>query len=270
MIRNLLFRWLIVVLLLGVCIAMIWGGEGVHRTVAAVAGKHLLPDARRVVSVFLGGQKMTDVSNWAEDVGDQPAYRYTASWHLLNLPLGLGHDEFVKYVEGSNKGNIYTAILKSEEILKSDSASILARRDALKFLIHFIGDAHQPMLISRKEDNGGNTIQVKFDGRGANWHSIWDSKLNEYENLSDADLVNACNKATPYEIAKWQRDAPVEWLWESYQISSQLYQEAEAGKYIDENYYRKWIPVIHKRIDQAGIRLAGELNRILKGQLTGQ
>ena len=84
--------------------------------------------------------------------------------------------------------------------------------------------------------------------------------------MSDADLVTACDKATPDEIAKWQSDAPIEWLWESYQVSSLLYAEAETNKDIDEAYYNKWVPVIHKRINQAGVRLAGELNRIFKDQ----
>lgn len=257
---------LIVALALSFTIALIsWGVAG-HRTVAAVAEKHLLPNVSKVVSVYLEGQQMTDVSSWADEVRDEPAYKHTASWHFLNLPLGLSHDEFIKYVKGLNNENIYTAILKSEKTLKDNSADIRTRQDALKFLIHFIGDAHQPMHISRKEDKGGNTIQVRFDGKGTNLHSLWDSKLIEHEHLGDADLTNACDKAIFDEIAKWQADAPIEWLWESYEISSQLYAEAEKSKDIDEAYYNKWIPVIHKRINQAGARLAGELNRIFKNE----
>lgn len=261
---NFLSKPLIVVLLLGVAMALTsWGVAG-HRTVAAVAERHLLPNVSRVVSVYLEGQGMADVSSWADEVRNEPEYKHTASWHFLNLPLGLGHDEFVKYVKGLNNDNIYTAILKSEETLKNDSADIKTRQEALKFLIHFLGDVHQPMHISRKEDKGGNMIQVRFDGKGTNLHSLWDSNLIEHEHLTDADLVNACDKASPDEVTRWQNDAPIEWLWESYEISGRLYAEAEAGKDIDEAYYNKWIPVIHKRINQAGIRLAGELNKIFK------
>lgn len=98
------------------------------------------------------------------------------------------------------------------------------------------------MHVSHKEDKGGNTIQVRFDSKGTNLHSLWDSKLIDHEHLSDADLVRACDKATPAEVGQWQNDKPIEWLWESYQISEELYKAAEATKEIDEAYYQKWNP----------------------------
>lgn len=266
MINRPIFTKSIIAIFLILTIALIsWGGAG-HRTVASVAERHLLPNVTNVVSAYLEGQQMTDVASWADEVRDQPEYKHTAPWHFLNLPLGLNHDDFIKFVNGQTNDNIYSAILKAEETLQDNSAAVKTRQDALKFLIHFIGDAHQPMHVSRKEDKGGNTIQVRFDNKGTNLHSLWDSKLIEHEHLNDAGLTTACDKATPDEISKWQNDAPIEWLWESYQISSQLYSEAETNKDIDEAYYNKWIPVIHQRINQAGIRLAGELNRIFKNE----
>ncbi|QQL50125.1 S1/P1 nuclease [Mucilaginibacter ginkgonis] len=59
--------------------------------------------------------------------------------------------------------------------------------DALKFLVHYIGGIHQPMHISHKEDKGGNTIQLQFDGKGTNLHSLWDSKLIDKQGLTPAD-----------------------------------------------------------------------------------
>ena len=141
-----------------------WGAAG-HRTVAAVAERHLLPNVSKVVSVYLEGQGMTEVSSWADEVRNEPAYQHTASWHFLNLPLGLGHDAFVKYVAGLDNDNVYRAILKSEEMLKNDSADVKTRQEALKFLIHFIGDAHQPMHISRKEDKGGTRYRLDLTAR---------------------------------------------------------------------------------------------------------
>jgi hypothetical protein len=64
------------------------------------------------------------------------------------------------------------------------------------------------------------------------------------------------------QIKQWQADSPMEWIWERYQISSELYANTKPGQEIDEAYYQKYIPVIHKRIDQAAIRLAGELNKL--------
>src|ERR1700761_2150126 len=147
-----------------------WGFKG-HRAVATIAQKHLTSNTAYVVSAYLGGQSMADVSTWA----DENRNNTTAPWHFLNLPLGLSHDQFVKAVAESDN-NVYTAILKTEAQLKDKSLSSEQKNEALKYLIHLIGDAHQPMHISRKEDKGGNTIQVRFDNKGTNLHSLWDRK----------------------------------------------------------------------------------------------
>jgi hypothetical protein len=122
------------------------------------------------------------------------------------------------------------------------------------------------MHVSRKEDKGGNTIQLQFDGKGTNLHALWDSKLIEHEGLSEADIVKQYDWANDAQIRKWQADSPMEWLWESYQISTELYADVQSGQIIDEAYYKKYIKTIHLRIDQAGIRLAGELNKLFNDE----
>jgi hypothetical protein len=239
-----------------VLILVSWGYKG-HRAVATIAQKHLTSNTAYVVSVYLKGESMADVSTWA----DENKNRITAPWHFLNLPLGLTHEQFVQAVSTSDN-NVYTAILKTEASLKDNTLSFDEKNEALKYLIHLVGDAHQPMHVSRKEDKGGNTIQVRFDNTGTNLHSLWDGKLIDHEGFSQEDIGGQYDKATAEQIKKWQADSPMEWLWESYQISSRLYAETKPGQTIDDVYYKKYIPVIHQRIDQAGIRLAGELNRI--------
>ena len=247
--------------LIGVSILLIsWGFKG-HRAVATIAQKHLTSNTAYVVSAYLRGESMADVATWA----DENRNNTTAPWHFLNLPLGLTHEQFVKFVSESDN-NVYTAILKTEASLKDKSLTPDQKNEALKYLIHLVGDAHQPMHIGRKEDKGGNTIQVRFDNQGTNLHSLWDSKLIDHEGLSDADIAKTYDVATPGQIKQWQADSPMEWIWESYQISSELYAQVKPGQDIDEAYYQKYIPVIRKRIDQAGIRLAGELNKLFNNE----
>lgn len=237
-----------------------WGFKG-HRAVATIAQKHLTSNTAYVVSAYLKGEGMADVATWA----DENRNPKTAPWHFLNLPLGLPHEQFVKAVTESDH-NVYTAILKTEAQLKDKNLSADEKNEALKYLIHLVGDAHQPMHVSRKEDKGGNTIQLRFDGKGTNLHSLWDSKLIDHEGLSEADIAKNYDNATTADIRKWQADSPMEWIWESYQLSSELYGNVKPGQTIDEVYYQKYIPVIRKRIDQAGIRLAGELNKLFNGE----
>lgn len=244
-------------LLIPVLLLCSWGFKG-HRTVASIADNHLNPDIRKVALSYLGTESFSDASTWA----DEHKTSENSPWHYINLPLGLSHDEFIKVVKES-KNNVYTAILQTEAILKDGNSSNEKKNEALKYLIHFIGDAHQPFHVSRKEDKGGNDIQVRFEGKGTNLHSLWDSGLIDFEGLNETQMTNSYDTATPTEIKKWQSDDPAEWLWESYQISSEVYAGVKSGQKIDKAYYDKYIPVIHQRVNMAGIRLAGELNKIL-------
>jgi hypothetical protein len=103
-----------------------------------------------------------------------------------------------------------------------------------------------------------------FDDRSTNLHSIWDTKLIDHERLSDDQIIKEYDKATDEQIKQWQNDDIITWLWESYQISSKLYAETGMSSNLNEHYYASHIEIIHKRIDQAGIRLAGVLNNIFK------
>lgn len=246
------------VALIAISVALIsWGYKG-HRAVATIAQKHLTSNAAYAVSAYLKGESMADVSTWADDHRNPT----TGKWHFLNLPLGLSHQQFVDFVNQQSNDNVYGAILKEEAILKDQASTPDQKNSALKYLIHLVGDAHQPMHISRAEDKGGNTIQVRFDNAGTNLHSLWDSKLIDHEGLSEEEIAKQYDWANEAQIKKWQAASPMEWLWESYQISSELYADIKSGQHIDEAYYKKYIPTVHLRIDQAGVRLAGELNKL--------
>ncbi|SDD96675.1 S1/P1 Nuclease [Mucilaginibacter pineti] len=139
--------------LIGFSAALIsWGFKG-HRTVATIAQKHLRSNTAYVVSAYLNGERMADVATWA----DENRNKTTAPWHFLNLPVGLTHEAFVKAV-GESDNNVYSAILKTEASVKDKSLTPDQKNEALKYLIHLVGDAHQPMHISRKEDKGGNIL----------------------------------------------------------------------------------------------------------------
>lgn len=242
-----------------------WGFKG-HKVVASIAFKHLNDKAKAMMATYLNGQDLGEVASWADEVRREPAYRSTASWHFVNVPLGLNYEQFSSTVAQQTTPNLYTAILKCEKTLIDSSTNNDQRSEALKFFIHLVGDAHQPMHVSRAEDKGGNTIQMRFNNRGTNLHSLWDSGLIDKEGLNDDEMVKEYDKATPTEIKKWQHDLPMVWLWESYQISTELYKQADKDKHLeDQDAYKGHLEMIHRRIDQAGIRLAGLLNVIADG-----
>jgi hypothetical protein len=240
-----------------------WGYLG-HQTVARVAEKHLTPQAKAAVQNLLGGQSIADIASWADEVRSEPAYKNTASWHFLNLPLGLTRPAFENAVKGQHGENVYTAILAQEKTLTDKSSSREQKVIALKFLVHFIGDAHQPMHISRAEDKGGNTIQLQYDAKGTNLHSLWDSRLIDKEGLDYRELADKIDQATPEVARQAENTDPVAWIWESYQISSRLYPEIEKSNKLGEDYYKGHIGIVNERLELAGLRLAGALNALFK------
>ena len=246
-------------------VALSWGVTG-HRTVGKIAENHLTPKARAGVKDLLGDQSLADVSTWADEVRKDPAYKETGPWHYINLPLGLSYDAFKDRVENMLESNVYSALVEQMRLITDKSVSREKKVEALKFIVHFVGDLHQPMHISRAEDQGGNKIQLNYEGQGTNLHSVWDSKLIETQGLDFQQLATTVDHASAAQIKQWQNDPLVKWMWESYEVSSQLYAEVDSmsSRSIGQGYYNAHIAVINQRLEQAGIRLAGLLNVLFK------
>ena len=264
---NMNKRNILIIFLLSICTPFMisWGVTG-HRAIGLIAENHLTPKTKAVVQSLLGGQSMADVATWADEVRSQPDYRHTGPWHYINLPLGLSYDEFKAKVEGMTEENVYSAIHQCEHTLTDASASFQQRSEALKFIIHFVGDLHQPMHVSRAEDKGGNTIQLNYNGQGTNLHAVWDSRLLDQQGQTYQEIAQTYDKATPAEISEWQKDPLIRWMWESYEITSKLYPEVDAmsSRSVGDDYYKAHIGIVDRRIEQAGIRLAGLLNGLLE------
>lgn len=244
------------------CLTLVsWGYEG-HYAVAEIAEKHLSDNAKTGVKNLLGRQTMAAVSSFADDLRNEPEYKGTAGYHYINVPAGLSFDQFADFVKNDKEKNIYSGLLGCISTLKKPTATKAQKAFALEFLIHLVGDAHQPMHVSRAEDKGGNSVTVNFVGSNTSLHGLWDSGLIDHQRIPYKTLGDKYDTATPEQIKKWQADSVMVWLWESYQISAILYHEAEDNTNFDELYYEQHIPVVKNRIEKAGIRLAGILNSI--------
>ncbi|MBE9598219.1 S1/P1 nuclease [Pedobacter sp. MC2016-24] len=240
-----------------------WGAVG-HQTVARIAENHLSTEAQLAVRDLLGNETLAGISSWADQIKSDPDYSHTGPYHFVNLPTGLDYNQFSSAIKTLKNDNLYQALIKYENILADPDVSKQKRAEALKFVVHLVGDAHQPMHISRAEDKGGNTIQVQFDGQGTNLHALWDGKLISRTGKSSEELCKIWDNASPVQILQWQKDPAIKWIYESYLLSNNLYAEIEKGNKIGEDYYNKHISEVQLRIAQGGIRLAGLLNQIFK------
>ncbi|MDQ7947407.1 MAG: S1/P1 nuclease [Pedobacter sp.] len=244
-----------------------WGYTG-HRTIGLIAESQLSPSAKNAIKQLLGDTSLADACTWADDARREPQFRETANWHFLNLPLGLNFEGLKKFIDTTGKENIYSAYFQAQKTLIDPKSTKQQQVYALKFVLHFVGDIHQPMHISRAEDKGGNTIQLNYDGKGTNLHSLWDTKMLEKAGLDYTQLAAKYSQVAPSQIKQWQKDDVIQWIWESYQISSTLYAEVDTMKKrsIGDDYYQSHLPIVERRLQQAGIRLAGILNKIYTGK----
>ncbi len=230
-----------------------WGCTG-HQTVALIARAQLQPHARRMVDDLLSGTPidpglhrfcaptgldvMAEVATWADDERDREPG--TAGWHFLDVPLGAPRGALDRFCDPS-AGCVTQAIRKQLEVLKSAGASRSDKVRALMFVIHLIGDLHQPLHLATNNDRGGNCLPVAFLDRQPHLadpargdyrpelHSVWDTDLPELAGnvrhaSHDADVQAFADVPTREfsgEIVQWRRE-PADldaWAWESHQAA---------------------------------------------------
>lgn len=257
-----------------------WGGQG-HRLVALLASAQLTSIARQNVQRLLGEETLADVAVWADEylIGNNQ----TSFWHYVNIPpdaRSYDRDRDCPRQPGvavGARGDVWRdcvieRIRYHEERLANPMLDRVDRAIALKFLVHFVGDIHQPFHASAIE-RGGNGILVRVFGSDTcggtpdrptpcNLHSVWDTQLIAHRNLSDREYVRRLEAL----IARDQmRSRPVgtaaDWAMESLAISNaaMLPQRGAA----DEAYYQTHIPTIEQRLALGGVRLAALINRSL-------
>jgi hypothetical protein len=262
--------------------AIAWGGLG-HRLVGLIAARRLTPVARQNVAWLLGDQTLADVSAWADRQVDSNAQ--TASWHFLNLPpdaAGYDRDRDCPRQPGVAAGSradrwrdcAVDRILYHEERLADTSLDRPDRATALKFLVHFVGDLHQP-FHALGVGRGGNDVAVGVFGVTncstdpahpvpCNLHAIWDSRLIAHRNLDEAHYFAELERRIAenhWEADTRQPGTPAQWAEESFRLARAALVAPNTN--IDEAYYRAQIPIVDRRLAIAGLRLAVVLNRIL-------
>jgi S1/P1 Nuclease len=145
------------------------------------------------------------------------------------------------------------------------------KQQALKFIVHFIADLHQPLHVGDTGSRGGNLIRVRYYKVGSNLHRVWDSQIierhttNEQVWLSYFDFL-----AKPQMVAEWSKGTPEDWATESLQIAKVAYclpgtkTVMESGTKIDDDYFLMALAIIQIQLAKAGIRIAWMLNEIFR------
>jgi len=226
-----------------------WGCKG-HQAIALIAESHLTPHAREAALSILAAAPIdpnlprycgpnndpfADASTWADDV--RKLRPDTAPWHFIDIPRGARKSDIAKYCP-SPQGCVTSALADEMRVLRDPHASPQASADALRFLIHFVGDIHQPLHASTNNDLGGNCVPVTFFGRapvestpgsGAfnpNLHSIWDVDIIEHfsPGESSQDFANQITRGFSLWMPEWEAQTAnfSAWAWESHEMAEQI------------------------------------------------
>lgn len=236
--------------------ASAWGPTG-HRVIGKIAEEHLTPKAKKAIEGIMGSESLAMASTYMDEVRSDPRFDHTHDWHWVTIPDGTNYSA----TEKNPNGDLIEAIHRMEQNLQDRSTSIDQKRVDLRFLVHLIGDLHQPCHIGRGNDRGGNEFQVRWMGKGSNLHRIWDSGIIDLQQLSYTELAESLDPVSEGERAKWQQGTIEDWAHEAMAFRSQIYAVEEGGKLGYEYAYRNW-PLVREQLNKAAIRLAGELNKI--------
>jgi len=302
------FRFLILVsaLFFAADSARAWGCKG-HQTVALIAEKQLTPQARQLVEKLLADNPVdpqlkrycgsttrdpfADASTWPDDV------RYSLKngpWHYIDIPRGAPRGPIAQFC--GNQGCVTEAIAEQLAILKDKNADARNRADAVRYIIHFVGDLHMPLHATTNDDEGGNCVPVRYFRRRAhengnsftpNLHSLWDTAILErdMEGAEPPEYADFLSQVFASDFPQWQAAGihVEDWAWESHDLAESIVYGALIPKipveapvpvhscaddnnigermlhlriFAGESYQEAAAPIVEERIAQAGVRLA--------------
>jgi hypothetical protein len=283
--------------------------------VALIAEKHLTPEAKQLVQKLLSENPadpkikrycgdavhdaMAEAATWADDVRSE---KKNGPWHYVDIPRGAKRGPLEPYC--GEEGCVTKAIAEQAAILRDQKADASKRADALRYVIHFVGDLHQPLHATTNADEGGNCVPLKYFRRKAhernhsyspNLHSLWDTAIPErdMEGADPQEYAETLEGMFAAEIEGWKKAGirVEEWAWESHDLAETaaygnltpkiaIEPNARVRSCADDNnigerllhqdimagkaYQEKAARVVEERIAQAGVRLAMLLNEAAK------
>ncbi|WP_166422676.1 S1/P1 nuclease [Paraglaciecola sp. 20A4] len=237
-----------------------WGQIG-HRITGAIAQQHLTPQAQAEVSALLPNEDLAEAATYPDEMRSNPEVFWqdkAGPYHYVTVPEGKTYAQVGAPKEGDGVSalEMFTATLKDGKTSKED------KQLALRFIVHIIGDLHQPLHAGNGTDRGGNDVKVNFFWKDSNLHRVWDSELLDQRQLSYTEWTARLNrKISLHDIDAWSVIDPQVWIAESILIRDEIYPKDEE---ISWDYLYNHLPQAKIRLQMAGIRIATYLNDVFK------
>jgi hypothetical protein len=266
-----------------------WGSLG-HRTVAYLASLHLSPSATRWTNHLLNGQDISEAALFPDKIAHMPLFSYTRAWHYIDARDNPPHQCGINMTRDClvAQGCVVSAIANHTARAMDAELPRFFRGQSLRFVLHFVGDVHQP-LHTEMEDRGGNGIEVVFDGKRSNLHSVWDTLVpNKWRNREEwggggrdseeeaaflwaqelFDLDSEKGTSVRDECVSDAADCALEWADEAnalvceYVLKDDV--EGVQGMDLAGEYYDGATAIVDSQIRKAGRRLAAWVELMAK------
>lgn len=282
------YRLLPLLLILAASPVWAWGAKG-HRIIGMLAQERLTDTAQDQVTQLLEGADLASASTWADEMRgsqDNPAFwsDYAPTWHYVNIPAGSDYMSSPKDPHGDALLALatFSAILLDEPLppggvqdgLKLyfadfDPRSTAVKRFALKFLLHILGDLQQPLHSGYADDRGGNSVQLVWQGKNTNLHSLWDSRLLDYNNVDEANYARRLRlrieRIPASEVRNYERADVEVWLREATRTLERMYAQLPGPAVSENDYAAGFVPTVELQLVKGGLRTAWFLNSIFGG-----
>lgn len=196
--------------------AFAWGQTG-HRIVGEIAQHHLTPMAGERANQILKGRSLAQVSTWPDEIRSDSTWDCAKPFHFVTVPPGESYPS-----GGVEKGDAVQAVVYYTDVLTDPEGDSTRREIALSFIVHLVGDLHQPLHNGLGCDHGGNAVEARWFDEDTNLHAIWDEKLIESEGLSYTEFAQflEAESAPPGPLSS----SPLDWIRASQERLPAVYQ----------------------------------------------
>ncbi len=240
--------------------ALAWGQTG-HRVTGELAERYLSQDAKAAIESLIGHESLAQASTWPDEMRSHPSeFWQKIAWrfHFTTIPDGKTYLE----VEHPKGGDAYIALNMFRAQVLDGELSLQQRQLALRFIVHLIGDLHQPLHVGNGTDRGGNDVKVEFFREESNLHRVWDSGMIDKERLSFTEWTNWLGKdISEQDVKDWQQTDPLVWMQESQDLRMGIYPDDGVTE-LSSTYKFQHIPTVKHRLKQGGVRIAHYLNEM--------
>jgi hypothetical protein len=232
-----------------------------HRIISDIAYTNLTNKARSQVDKVLGKRGIVYESTWADEVRSDLKYAYSYQWHFQDMDDNMTSADLKKLLDNpTTEGkHLFFTIDSLVVQLKKEKNNA----EVLKFLVHFIGDLHQPLHLGRKDDKGGNKVDFNWFGRKTNLHAVWDGALIENQRMSYSELSRFLQDKFEPSKAEYKRQTLLQSVEASYAVRNLIYayDTSDTNNY---HYAYFFTGKLDEMLYRGGIQLANILNAIYK------